>query len=206
MGATPEMESLRKELVDITNVFANDAVRQTPVSPACDVIKRFGANGDFQAAIKTITEDIRKKYKNGSQQDVKSNFLAFIDQFLRPEGVALKQSGVNDITMDQILSRGLYMRQEMNLDTSANNVLKAVQDFGEAVCKAASEAKLASEQQRIDAMRAGQIVAIAEGLGGLVLIAVDASAVFETAGTAGYSISAATPFISDALTRLIMSH
>jgi hypothetical protein len=98
---TADLESLSKDLVDITNVFADHLAQKTPISAddltkACSVLMRFTESKDFYEAITASVAGQNSPNPNGAQPDLKTDFVAFIDQFLTPEAKILKKSGVND--------------------------------------------------------------------------------------------------------------
>jgi|SRR5579864_1488694 len=178
-------------VVDTTNKIFDLEYRSMDPTPAevaeisaraCQTLKRLLADPAFHADLDKAAGRARDSHK--LRQDLQKNLTLFMDSFIQPEGELLKSAGVSSIAAQRILWAAAAVRDSLSDDSLVDPkiILDRIDRLTREVCSSAQQLSDSKKRREL-------IVRWGIGVGGVLLIVVDAVATVPTGGVFAASIA-----------------
>jgi hypothetical protein len=189
-------ESKYQYLADTANAIYELESRSAELKPeqvaeiaarACKTLERLLADKQFTDDLYRM-DKLRPKdaiYHRQLRQDLAS----FVDSFLRPEAELLKQAGLSDEAAKHILWSAAFFRDSLTEKPDPKRILDALDRLRIEICSAATTIATDQDDAKKRAQYQKQLKKWALGIGGVLLIGVDAAAEAPSAGLATASFT-----------------
>jgi hypothetical protein len=154
---------------------------------SCISLRRLQKDPNFPEDLDKLARQLRD-YQN-SHRALRDDLTKFMDVFLLPEIAALESAGLSDDAIAHISAAIGYVHGALGEKTDPILIRNAIEGLTKEVCDA--NAKLERERQDEQNSRElrGMAIRWSMGIGGVVVLAVDAGSTAPTGGAAAASLS-----------------
>jgi hypothetical protein len=188
-------------LIETTNAIYDITSRSVEPKPAelaeiaarsCNALKQLLADNDFNADLQAMAKAAPEHKEE--HEHMRRDLTLFLDSFLKPESGLMAQAGLSGSAVFQVATAASFLStQALGEPMDPQKVLAAIETLHRELCSAAVTLTKSQEEAREKSENHRRWKKRALGMGGVVLIVVDAASSAPTGGlgTASFTLGGA---------------